>query len=335
LSGVDWLRCRAVNPQPLSDPNRTSKLAATRAAGARRLTRLEEAADSSNRFRPLLVIARRAGRHELVDRGAALTYYSVLSLIPAILVLFALIGLFGNEDTVNKVLSVVKDVGPSASDATAKDQLDSLVRHETQSGALLGIGIIAVLWTASAYVGSFFRASATIWNVEQRPVWRAWPLRLGLTIAFLILLALALLLITLTGTLAKSIGDALGIGQTVLDLYGFLKWPALLVVVTLLVALLYRASPSGERAATKWRILTPGGAAAVAAWLVVSVGFEVYVNAFATYDSTYGALGTTVAGLVWLWLTNLTLLMGVELDAALEFRSAKDVPSATPARPPS
>jgi membrane protein len=302
----------------------TSRLAAARAAGAERLTRLEDAADSSDRLRPLLVIARRAGRHELIDRGAALTYYSVLSLIPALLVLFSVIGLFGDQGTVDDVISIIDDVGPSSSEQTAREPLESLIRHDAQSGTLLGVGLVAILWTASAYVGSFFRASATIWAVERSPAWRAWPLRMGLTIVFLILLALALLLITLTGRLAESVGEALGIAQSLIDLYGYLKWPALLVVVTLLVAVLYRASPSGRRS-TRWRVLTPGGAAAVVAWIVVSAVFNVYANAFATYDSTYGALGTTVAGLVWLWLTNLTLLMGVELDAALEFRSAKDV----------
>ena len=301
-----------------------SKLTATRAAGVERLRRFEEAADSSDRLRPLVVIARRAGRHELYDRGAALTYYSVLSLVPAILVLFSVIGLFGNQDTINQVLSVIKDVGPSSAEAASEKPLESLIRQDFESGTLLGVGIIGVLWTASAYIGSFFRASATIWAVDKRPVYRAWPLRLGLTIGFLILLAIVLLLLTLTGKLAQSIGEALGVGQSVLDLYSLLKWPALLVVVTFQVALLYRVSPSGERSATKWRLLTPGGAVAVAAWILVSVGFEIYANTLASYDTTYGALGTTVAGLVWLWLTNLTLLMGVELDAALEFRSAAD-----------
>jgi membrane protein len=230
------------------------------------------------------------------------------------------------------VLSIVKDVGPDASEQTAREPLESLVQHEVQSGTLLGVGLIGVLWTASAYVGSFFRASATIWGVEKRRAVRAWPLRIALTIVFLILLAIALLLIALTGKLAQATGDALGIGQSVLGVYDFLKWPALLVVVALLVAMLYRMSPSGARS-TEWRLMTPGGAAAVAAWILVSVGFEVYANAFATYDSTYGALGTTIAGLVWLWLTNLTLLMGVELDAALEYRSAKNLDSPTEAKP--
>jgi membrane protein len=298
----------------------TSRLESTRAAGAERLARIEEAAMASGRWGPLVVMARRVGRHELIDRGAALTYYSVLSLIPGTLVLFSLIGLLGDEGTVNDVVKIVDDVGPSNSDAAAKSSLESLVRDDTQSGTLLGVGLIAVLWTASAYIGCFFRASAEIWGVERRPVWRAWPLRVALTAGFLILLAIALIIIVFTGQLANSVGDALGIGDELIDLYAFLKWPALLVVVTLMVALLYRTSPSRERSATHWRVLTPGGAVAVVAWIVVSAGFDLYVNAFATYDTTYGALGTTIAGLVWLWLTNLTLLGGVELDAALEYR---------------
>jgi membrane protein len=275
-----------------------------------------------------VVIARRVGRHELVDRGAALTYYSVLSLIPGLLVLFSLIGLLGDQGTVNEVLEIFHEVGPEDVEGTAREPLESLVQDDTRSGTLLGVGLIAVLWTASAYIGSFFRASATIWDVERRPVWRAWPLRMGLTVVFLILLALVLLITVLTGELAKSIGDAFGIGDTVLALYGFLKWPALPVVLTLLIGLLYRSSPSGERTTTHWRVLTPGGAVAMVAWILVSAGFNVYANAFASYDTTYGALGTTIAGLVWLWLTNLTLLMGVELDAAREMRIAQDAKSA-------
>jgi membrane protein len=310
----------------LSERKTNSRLAATRAAGAERLGRLERAAEGSVPLRPFVIIARRAGAHELTDRGAALTYYSVLSLIPGLLVLFSVIGLFGTQGTVDEVLSIIGDIGPASGEAAAKEPVESLVRQDALSRALLGTGLIAILWTASAYVGSFFRASATIWGVEKRPVWRAWPLRVAFTMTILLLLAIALLLITLTGQLAKSIGDAFGLGNHVLDLYGVCKWPVLLVVVALLVGLLYRASPSGERSPTRWRVLTPGGAVAVAVWMVVSVGFEIYANSFATYDDTYGALGTTVAGLVWLWLTNLILLMGVELDAALELRRADGSP---------
>jgi membrane protein len=304
----------------MAEAKTTSKLAATREAGAEHFARLEESALASGRWGPLVVMARRIGRHELIDRGAALTYYSVLSLIPGLLVLFSVIGLFGDQGTVDAVIGIFKDVGPSDGEAAARQPIEALIRDDGQSGTLLGVGLLAILWTASAYIGCFFRASATIWGVDRRPVWRAWPLRVALTMGFLILLALALLIIVLTGELASSVGDAIGIEEGLIDVYSFAKWPALLFVVVLLVALLYRTSPSRERSATHWRVLTPGGAIAVVAWVIVSAGFEIYVNAFATYDSTYGALGTTIAGLVWLWLTNLTLLMGVELDAALEFR---------------
>jgi membrane protein len=304
----------------LSDRKTDSKLTATRTAATEHLTRFGQRAEASGHVGPLVTIARRAGAHELVDRGAALTYYTVLSLIPGLLVLFSVIGLFGTQDTVDEVLSIIKDVGPPAGETTARGPVESLIKSDSQSGVLLGGGLIAIIWTASAYMGSFFRASAVIWDVDRRPAWRAWPLRIAFTVVILILLAVALLLITLTGRLASSVGGALGIGDEVLDFYGFLKWPALLVVVTLLVGLLYRASPGGERPSRKFLVLSVGGAAAVAAWMIVSIGFEVYVNAFASYDDTYGALGTTIAGLVWLWLTNLTLLFGVELDAALEVR---------------
>jgi membrane protein len=295
---------------------------------------MEEAAMASGRWGPLLVMSRRIGRHELIDRGAALTYYSVLSLIPGFLVLFSVIGLLGDQGTVDEVLEILDEVGPTEGETAAREPLEALVKDDIQSGTLLGVGLLAVLWTASAYIGCFFRASATIWGVERRPVWRAWPLRVALTMGFLLLLAIALLIIVLTGQLASSIGDAMGIEDGVVELYGFVKWPALLLVVVLLVALLFRSSPSRKREATHWRVLTPGGAIAVATWLLVSVGFEVYVNAFASYDTTYGALGTTIAGLVWLWLTNLTLLGGVELDAALEYRKdAMGEPAQAPASP--
>ena len=191
-------------------------------------------------------MARRIGRHELIDRGAALTYYSVLSLVPGLLVLFSVIGLFGDQGTVEEVIDIFDDVGPSNGEAAARQPLESLIRNDAQSGTLLGVGLLAVLWTASAYIGCFFRASATIWGVDRRPVWRAWPLRVALTMVFLVLLALALLIIVLTGQLASSVGEALGIEEGLIDLYSFLKWPALLVVVVLLVALLYRTSPSAR-----------------------------------------------------------------------------------------
>ena len=274
---------------------------------------------ASGRWGPLVVMARRIGRHELIDRGAALTYYSVLSLVPGLLVLFSVIGLFGDQGTVDEVLNIFDDVGPlecrreRRGTARVADQQRHPVGHPPGRRPARGpVDRLRLHRLLLPGVGDDLGSRAPARVARVAPAGRAHgvvpaPARDRPDI------------IVLTGELASSVGDALGI-EDGSSLYGFLKWPALLVVVTLLVALLYRTSPSRERSATHWRVLTPGARLRRGGLVVVSVGFEVYVNVFATYDDTYGALGTTIAGLVWLWLTNLTLLAGVELDAALEYR---------------
>ena len=271
--------------------------------------------------------AQRLGRHELIDRSAALTYYGILALIPGMLVLFSLIGLLGTEDTVDEVLKVVQEVGPGDSQGPLRQPLEDLIKSDTRSGTYLGLGLLGVLWTASAYVGSFFRASATLWDVGARPVWRAWPARMGVTIAILILLSVALLVVVITGKVATSLGDAIGLEDQLVTLYNICKWPVLLLVALLIVSVLYRTSPSRPRSVTSWRLLTPGGTFAVVAWVLLSIGYSIYANLFASYGTAYGALGTTVAAIVWLWLTNLVLLMGVEADAELEIWRGENQPS--------
>ena len=247
-------------------------------------------------------------------------------------------GLVGTQDTVQEAIEILDEVGPSDSDGPAREELEGLINDDVRSGTLLGVGLLAVLWTASAYVGCFFRASAVIWGVEARPVWSAWPLRMALTIAILLLMAVALLAIVISGRLAGAIGDAVGLGDQFVTLYEILKWPVLLALAVVIVSGLYRASPSRKRSATTWRLLTPGGTFAVVAWILISAGFGVYTNLFASYDSAYGALGTTIASMVWLWLTNLVMLMGVEADAELEMwkgeRPATAAPSPPAAAPP-
>jgi membrane protein len=282
---------------------------------------LRERVTNDPRIGAFLPTARRLGRHELIDRSAALTYYGILALIPGVLVVFSLIGLLGTQDTVNEVLKVFREVGPADGEGPLREPLEDLVKSDTRSGALLGVGLLGVLWTASAYVGSFFRASATVWDVGARPVWHAWPARMALTIAILVLLAVALLVVVVTGKVAGAVGDAIGLESQIVTLYNVFKWPLLLAVLVLVVSVLYRASPSRPRSATDWWVLTPGGAFAVVAWVLLSVGYNVYADLFASYGTAYGALGTTVATIVWLWLTNLVFLMGVEADAELEIRA--------------
>ena len=263
-------------------------------------------------------LLQRAKDNDLLDRGAALTYYGLLGLVPAMLVLFSLFGLFGTRDDVESSLTVLGALVPGNRDQGTREQFADVLRNDAASGALLGVGLVGVAWTASAYVGSFFRASARIWGVPQRPVWRAWPARLGLTLALLFLAALALTAIVVTGHLAEEIGDALSLTEAAVTLYEIVKWPAVLVLLVLLVGLLYRGSPSAPRTLARWWVVTPGGAFTVLSWLVVSGVFTVYVNVFGSYQTSYGALGATIASMIWLWLINLVLLAGVSVDAELE-----------------
>jgi len=263
-------------------------------------------------------LLRRAKENDLLDRGAALTYYGLLGLLPALLVLFSLFGLLGSRDDVESSLGIVSALVPGDRDQGAREQFADVLRDDAASGALLGLGLVGVLWTASAYVGAFFRASARIWDVPLLPLWRAWPARLALTLALLVVAAIALTAIIVTGRLAEEIGDALDLTEATVTLYEIVKWPAVLVLLVLLVGLLYRGSPSAPRTLSRWWVVTPGGAFTVLAWLVVSGLFTVYVNLFGSYETSYGALGATIASMIWLWLINLVLLAGVSVDAELE-----------------
>ncbi len=260
----------------------------------------------------------RAKENDLLDRGAALTYYGLLGLVPALLVLFSLVGLLGTQEEVERTLEVLGALVPGDRDQGTREQFADVLRTDAASGALLGVGILGVLWTASAYVGSFFRASARIWGVPQRPLWHAWPARFALTLALLVVAAVALTAIIVTGDLAEEIGQALDLTEATVTLYEIVKWPAVIVLLVLLVGLLYRGSPSRRRTLARLGVVTPGGALTVLAWIVVSGLFTVYVNLFGSYETSYGALGATIASMIWLWLINLVLLAGVSFDAELE-----------------
>lgn len=268
------------------------------------------------RVRQFLPSAERIGQHELVDRAAALTYYGLLGIIPALIAFYALLGLVSSDKTVSEAVGIFGALVPGDADS-ARNKLTHVLQSQANSIPLLGLGLLGVVWTASAFVGSFFRAAATIWAVKRRPVWQAWPGRVALTFALLILVVLAALAIVVTGELAQSVGDFLGLTQATITLYEILKWPAVVLLLVGVIALLYRSSPHPAHRVRVWRGITPGVVFAVVAWLVVSAGFTLYVQLFGSYETTYGALGTTIASMVWLWLSNLMLLSGLTVDAEL------------------
>jgi membrane protein len=166
-------------------------------------------------------------------------------------------------------------------------------------------------------VGAFIRACNVIYEVEEgRSFWKLRPLQIGVTLAMVLLAALVSLALVLSGPLAVTVGDAVGLSDEVVNVYRYAKWPLLVVVVLGMVSVLYYASPNVRIRRFRW--VTPGSLLALVLWVVASALFALYVGNFGAYDKTYGTLGGVVSFLVWLWITNIALLLGVELNAEIE-----------------
>jgi membrane protein len=257
------------------------------------------------------------GQDECTDLAAALTYYAVLSLFPALLALVSLLGVVGqSESTTKAMLDLVRQLGQT----NAADQLRGPIEEMTRShvaGLGLVLGIVGALWAASGYVGAFGRAMNRIYGVaEGRPVWKLRPVQLVVTVVLVLLTALVLVGLVVSGPVAHSVGDLVGAGSTLVTIWNVLKWPVILFVVVLIVALLYYATPNIRQPRFRW--ISVGAVIAILAWVVGSVLFGFYVSHFGSYNKTYGSLAGVVVFLLWLWLTNVALLLGAEVDAELE-----------------
>ncbi|UFS99650.1 YihY/virulence factor BrkB family protein [Nocardia huaxiensis] len=251
----------------------------------------------------------------ITDWAAALTYYSVLSIFPALLVLTALLGLLGPEPT-RSLIDTVKQIGPGSGTDLLVSAITELQDAKPLAGPLALIGVLVALWTASGYIGAFIRAANDIYEVrEGRPLWKLLPMRFGLTVLLMLLLAAVLVGVVLTGALADRVGEWLGMGETAVRVWGFVKWPTLALLVSLAFALLYWAAPNARQPGFRW--LSPGSVLAVLVWLAASAGFTVYATNFGSYNKTYGSLAGVVVFLVWLWLTNIAVLLGAAFDAEL------------------
>ena len=254
---------------------------------------------------------------QCTDLAAALTYYAVLALFPAALAMLSLIGLVSDgRATVDALLQVMRDVGAG----NAADTLEpTLVQLSRSSGAGLGLvlGLATALWSASGYVGAFGRGMNRVYEIEEgRPFWKLRPLLLLVTLVTVVLAALVALGLVITGPAAQAVGDALGLGSTVVTVWNIAKWPVMLAVVVFIVALLYYATPNVKQPKFRW--ISVGATLAIVVWIVASAAFGFYVAHFSSYDKTYGSLAGVIAFLLWLWITNLALLFGGELDAELE-----------------
>jgi len=256
-------------------------------------------------------------RDECTDLAAALTYYAILSMFPALLAMIALLGIFGQgASTTDTLLELVERIGQQ----DAVDQLRQPITQMTETNAAgfaFVFGLVGAVWSASGYVGAFGRAMNRIYEVDEgRPFWKLRPLNLVITVVTVVLAAVVLLGLVVTGPFAEELGETLGLGDTAVTLWNIVKWPILLIVVVFVVAILYYATPNVQQPKFRW--VSVGAGFAIVVWILASLVFGVYVANFGSYNETYGALGGVIILLLWLWLTNLALLLGAEVDAEIE-----------------
>ncbi|MFE7772686.1 YihY/virulence factor BrkB family protein [Streptomyces sp. NPDC057445] len=252
---------------------------------------------------------------ELVDRAAALTYYGVLALFPALLLLVSLLGVAG-ESAIRTLLSNLDQLTPGAARDIIIGSVEQL-RSSGSTGSILAVvGLLGALWSGSGYVAAFIRTSNAVYDVpEGRPIWKVTPLRLLLTLLLLVLACLSALIVVFTGGLAQHVGRALGIGGTALTVWSVAKWPVLLLLATTMIAILYWAAPNARGRGFRW--VSPGSFVALVVWMAASAGFALFVSNFGSYNRIYGTLAGVIIFLVWLWISNLAILLGLEFDAEM------------------
>ena len=252
----------------------------------------------------------------LTDWAAALTYYAVLAIFPALIVLVSVLGLIGDSAT-QPLIDNLGSVAPGPAKDIFTSAIENLQGSQGAAGVFFVIGLLAAVYSASGYVGAFMRASNAIYDIEEgRPVWKALPIRVGLTVLLMVLTAVSAVAVTLSGGLAREVGGLVGVGDTAIQIWNIAKWPVMLVFVSFLFAVLYWAAPNVKHPGFRW--LSPGGILAVIGWVIASLAFAFYVSNFGSYNKTYGALAGPIVFLVWLWISNIMILLGAEFNAELE-----------------
>jgi membrane protein len=254
----------------------------------------------------------------LSDWAAALTYYGLLSLFPALIAMVSLIGIFGDpQTTTSKLTEIITEIGPESGAETFEGPIKSIVENQTAAGFAFVFGLAAALWSASGYVGAFTRASNIIYETpEGRPFWKLRPLQIGVTLLMIIMMALLAVGLVLTGPVVEAVANPIGLSSTAVDVWNVAKWPVMAAIFILMVDVLYYATPNVKLRGFKW--VTPGAILAIVVWAVASALFALYVSNFSSYDKTYGTLAGLVVLLLWFWITNLAILFGHQMNAERE-----------------
>ena len=255
-------------------------------------------------------------KDNLTDWAASLTYYGILSIFPALVALVAVLGLLGT-DTIQPLLNNLSGFAPGPTREILTTALENLQSNQRAAGFALIISLAIALWSASGYVAAFMRASNAVYEMpEGRPIWKTIPTRLAITAVLLVLLAASAVMVVFTGDLASWVGDLIGLGDAAVTVWNIAKWPVLVLIVGLILAILYWGAPNVKQPGFRW--ITPGSILAVLIWIVASGAFGIYVATFGSYNQTYGALAGVIIFLIWLWVSNIAVLLGLEFDAELQ-----------------
>jgi membrane protein len=253
---------------------------------------------------------------DITDRAAALTYFGVLALFPAMLVLVSILGLLGKSAT-QQLLTNIGQVAPGGVLTFLKGVVTQVQGKAGVAGIAAIIGLLVAFWSASGYVAAFMRASNAIYDVDEgRPIWKTVPVRILTTFALVIMLVIAAAIVVLTGPIANQVGAVFGIGHVAVVIWGIAKWPVLAIIISMMLSLLYKACPNIRQPSFRW--ISAGGVVAVVIWLIASGLFAVYVSFSGSYNKTYGSLATVIIFLVWLWVTNIAILLGAEFNAEVQ-----------------
>ncbi len=271
-----------------------------------------------------LGVLKRTGKQFSEDKlqhwAAALTYYGVLSIFPGILALVSLLGLFGKSAT-QGLIDNLAPVTPGPAKDILTNAITNLQGNQGTSTVTFIIGLAGAIWAASGYIGAFMEASNAVWDVpEGRPIWKKLPLRIGLTVLMLVLITIGAIAVIVSGPLAQQAGNLVGAGDTAVTVWGIAKWPVLALMVSFMISLLFWLAPNVKQPGFPW--VTAGGLLAVVLWIIASLAFAFYVANFASYNKTYGSLGGVISFLVWLWISNIVILLGAEFNSEMERQRA-------------
>jgi membrane protein len=310
----------------MGDDEGTAGVPATATGDPRQVTPLPDTGDgraserprlgpSISRWRILRWTFTEFRNDNLTTWAAALTYYGVLAIFPALIALVSILGLIGHSVT-QPLLNNLDKLAPGSVRSILASAIHNLQHGRSAAGVLFVLGIVGAIWSASGYISSFMQASNAVYDVrEGRSIWMRLPIRLAVAVVMLVLLATSAIAVVVTGGLAGQVGKLLGIGGTAVTIWDIAKWPVLLLVVSFMFSILYWASPNVKQGGFRW--ISPGSAFAVTVWVIASAAFALYVANFASYNKTYGTLAGAVIFLVWLWISNVALLLGAELNAEI------------------